>query len=481
MSKNRSGRDFKIFLFYKKEVTLIFSFTAIASMLVIFLQKITPVIPFFFTEQAKAILKFQLNVPDSALGIECFYVDSKCYGYFGITPSLFRLPFVEFFPNQSFTRISLFTALVLGYFFSIKFLELVWKTVPNLQTRADEDSKLETNYFSKILYLSTVTSLTAGSIFIQLTRNDGYWETLAWAGSLSIIGLYFGFRSIYYHSRWNLALSFFAFLLGANARINVGLLSCSFGLLLYFITNSKYKSGSKFLGLKNLGKSLVFILPLLSALSISYVKFKKITSPLNLNPQFLYDPIWVEVMSKNGGAQFSPKYFLTNLFNYLRFDGITFHNGGIQTLRPDFVEISYFWPLIPGSMKVEPVAGLFGLMPILPFIVICLTLFLYRWSILQSDLHFTLLNRWQLVSFVAASATGLIITLNFVAISNRYLGDFIPLTLVVIAFGSALLNLYLKLDLFLIKIVELVLVLLVSYGVIVSWMLILTKLKNGVF
>ena len=480
MSKFKHNEKFQIFLFYKKEVTLIFSLTSIGSMLVLYLQKITPTIPFFFTEQAKALLRFDLSVPSSALGIECFYVNSKCFGYFGITPSLFRLPFVEFFPNQSFTRISLLFALILGFFFSIKFLELIWNLILNLQSEIHKKSDLNLTHFSKVLYLSSVITLTAGSVFIQLTRNDGYWEALAWAGTLTIIGLYFGFRSFYFHSKWNLTLSLIAFLLGANARINVGIISFFFGMLLFLMTISKRTDRLDFHTGKNLVRTLLYALPLFSALGISYLKFKKFGSPLNFNPQFLYEPHWVEVMSKNDGAQFSPKYFLTNVFNYLRFDGLTFHNGGVETLRPELVPFTYFWPLSTGSMKVEPVAGLFGLMPILPFFILCICIIVLQWRDLQKVTFLFNLKRWHVISFLSVCASGLFITLNFVAISNRYLGDFIPLTLMVVVFGSALLNVYIKSDFILTKVVGSILFLLASYGAFISWFLVLSKLNRGI-
>jgi hypothetical protein len=48
---------------------------------------------YFFTAQADALLRGRFWVdPKSTVGNECWYVAGKCYGYFGLTPSILRFP-----------------------------------------------------------------------------------------------------------------------------------------------------------------------------------------------------------------------------------------------------------------------------------------------------------------------------------------------------------------------------------------------------
>src|SRR5262245_39866543 len=46
----------------------------------------------FFMAQADAMVHGHLDVAPEEIWSECFYKDGHCYGYFGITPSLLRLP-----------------------------------------------------------------------------------------------------------------------------------------------------------------------------------------------------------------------------------------------------------------------------------------------------------------------------------------------------------------------------------------------------
>src|SRR4051812_27276084 len=49
----------------------------------------------YFTAQAESLLVHgRLDVDPCLLWSECFERDSLCYGYFGLTPSLLRIPFL---------------------------------------------------------------------------------------------------------------------------------------------------------------------------------------------------------------------------------------------------------------------------------------------------------------------------------------------------------------------------------------------------
>ena len=48
----------------------------------------------FFKSQAESMLHGRIDVQPSDILGECFLRDSRCYGYFGITPSVVRIPVI---------------------------------------------------------------------------------------------------------------------------------------------------------------------------------------------------------------------------------------------------------------------------------------------------------------------------------------------------------------------------------------------------
>src|SRR4029450_5724546 len=48
----------------------------------------------FFKSQAQSMLRGRLDVPPADIIGECFERDSRCYGYFGVTPSVVRIPVI---------------------------------------------------------------------------------------------------------------------------------------------------------------------------------------------------------------------------------------------------------------------------------------------------------------------------------------------------------------------------------------------------
>ena len=51
----------------------------------------------FFVEQANSMLNGNFWVPRSEIRLECFLIDNKCVGYFGVFPSVIRMPLILIF------------------------------------------------------------------------------------------------------------------------------------------------------------------------------------------------------------------------------------------------------------------------------------------------------------------------------------------------------------------------------------------------
>ena len=78
----------------------------------------------FFMAQANSILHARLDVPDHYLQGECFRRDTRCYGYFGLTPSVVRLPVMGGLRwlRSALTPVYMTAAILLAYWAALRLL-----------------------------------------------------------------------------------------------------------------------------------------------------------------------------------------------------------------------------------------------------------------------------------------------------------------------------------------------------------------------
>ena len=81
----------------------------------------------YYDAQARAILHGRLDVPLEAVGFEAFVRDGKSYGYFGIVPSLVRIPLMLVFPEMDgrWSRLAILIACTLNLIFVYRLLMLI--------------------------------------------------------------------------------------------------------------------------------------------------------------------------------------------------------------------------------------------------------------------------------------------------------------------------------------------------------------------
>src|SRR5262249_39314575 len=136
----------------------------------------------FFAAQADARLRGRLDVdPEQILG-ECFISDGRCYGYFGVTPSLLRLPLYvrgRWF-RSGMTPIYLGLALLLAYWAALQLLQrsLIQFADPALPRG------LLLGYF-----VATALALGPGSTLLFLARPAVYEEAAAWSVTFLMLAL----------------------------------------------------------------------------------------------------------------------------------------------------------------------------------------------------------------------------------------------------------------------------------------------------
>jgi hypothetical protein len=133
----------------------------------------------YYDALAQSIRHGRLDVPPEAIGAEAFIRDGHYYGYFGMTPALFRLPFNSLIPSMwgRWSRLSILLAclasLVITYRIVLQFL-----TQPRGYNLARSD---------RLLIGVFLTSAGVGSTLVFLTsRAIVYHEAAAWGSTLAL-------------------------------------------------------------------------------------------------------------------------------------------------------------------------------------------------------------------------------------------------------------------------------------------------------
>jgi len=387
----------------------------------------------FYSAQAYSMLSGDFNVSSSSLPGECYVSNNKCFGYFGITPSLLRIPLLILFPNKNFTSVALIVAISIGIFLSF----LVADQIINI---LKDNSRVIRENCGKRIQIMIYYLIGPGSLFLQLTRPSGQWEAIAWSATFCLAGisLILGWsikrRKIY------LIFSILFFTLGANSRITIAVFALTFILSLSLIS---HKSFSQFDRIEKSALTVMGILPIVTSLFILWLKFGTVFPNLTLHEQVPEAAHWAKILEVNGGKTVGLGFIPTNLLTYFRPDSMVFQKSWeLVSLRPNFFPVQSIPPIRAGGMYNEPTVSMTNIVPIAYMMVFYF--FRQICSIFRSPLkaikHVSSLSRelqilWCL-SF--ASLTQLLITFTFVTSSNRYLGDFIPLVVVIGTIASVL-------------------------------------------
>jgi hypothetical protein len=423
----------------------------------------------FFSAQARSMMMghFYVNETGDMPG-ECYIYENKCFGYFGITPSLLRMPFLFFRRELNFTSTSLIVAITLGIIASFLLLDKVASLLNFWNNNSNRSSKLQ--------YALALVAVGPGSLFLQLTRPAGQWESIAWGSTFSTLGIFSIVSWFLSRKNLHLVISFIFFTLAANARITNGLIALAVALTCLVPVSREGTSRSK----RTIGcLSLVGVLPTLSALIVLYLKFDTFFPKLTLHVQVPEGQNWAQILDINGGKTVGIAFVLTNLVTYFRPDSLVLTNfTDLVTLRPTYFPVLHIPPLNKGGMWNEPTASVTNIMPV--FVLMALYLFKSRFKSVMKRKKSNL-NTISPIDFVTRVAlacfAGLIVTLTFVTSSNRYLGDFLPGASLVTIVG--LLLIFEKKNKEKISTLYWSTVILIFLGTITNLLTALTRARNG--
>ncbi len=368
----------------------------------------------FYTEQARAMVNFSLNVKPESLPNECWIYKEKCFGYFGIFPSLIRIPFLILPWMVSSPVLFLAIAIGIGILYTIKVADLI------LDSRSKSNANEHTSIDSRVLF-GILIAIGPGTLFLQLLQPRVFWETIAWSSALTISGMY-------YFAKWFLGgvkahkfIAVLLFVFASNTRPTGGVIAFCIGaiLLLYEILS---REGRVVTALRNF---VLLSLPLISSVIVFYVKFRQFVPDMRLQEIIPENNYWRVILENNGNSTTGLKFVLSNLVGYLGLMAYKIQpEFPFLTFRENW-DFDYQFPLrLNPSMHVETHNSLTLISPLgILGIIMILGRLLPLFNTTKSKLR----EKDPIFSILGLSALmGVIPTLILSAISNRYLGDFIP-------------------------------------------------------
>lgn len=141
--------------------------------------------PWFFRSQAEALIAGRFWVPNDSLGDECYVVDGRCFGYYGLTPSILRLPMLAITSGDSSPLMA-----GLGYLLNVAaalaILAQVWRKAHQLGLARE-------GWQGWSLYGTLCLLLGPGSITILVTYPDVGNEAILWGSGFILAQLAFVF------------------------------------------------------------------------------------------------------------------------------------------------------------------------------------------------------------------------------------------------------------------------------------------------
>lgn len=374
----------------------------------------------FYDHQALSLLHGRLDVPESSLSGEAFFHGGKCYGYFGPTPALFRLPLILL--GVGFGLVS--RALMVLYFIGagIAVYQLLC-----LSVRLRRGEQAWPSKFATVTLLCT--ALLGSTLFFLASRAYIYHEAILCGAALALWSVYCSLR---YLQKPTVAWGVTALIggtLAVHARPPVGLYALVVvGVVAAFHVIRAWlpmKSGAPDAGHSPTRRRWIpllmgvsSILGVLSFNGLSYLKFGTIEGcPLRYNVQ--YSP---ERLARIDGKQFH----LTNV----RFGLGTYVLTPTLAVRKQF---PYFFHDGADPAKyprakldlVEPMAGLPWAMPGLTLLAL-IGLATASRSLLP-----------QIGAIWIAAIPSSVAMFAAIAVSHRYTGDFVPFLIAAASIGMA--------------------------------------------
>jgi hypothetical protein len=388
----------------------------------------------FYKAQADSmVLRGRLDVASEELQSECLRRGARCYGYFGLTPSLVRIPFlpVLHYFDSAFTPFFLGIAVLLAYAAALRLLERT------LLTSGAAAGPRATLFYAIVGALA----LGPGSSLMFVTRPAVYEEAIAWAIACFLIALNWIWAWQAREVRSLLPAVLLA-VAAANARPTLAVASAVLGLTVLALAG--FKAGTRVYATA----FCLCALPGLTAATVFYLKVRTPVPSHHRSEQMVKAPHWRIILNKNGDRTAGLMFLPTELYAYFRPDMLVRTRQWPFFDFPDYRNVTLWLPPLPeGGAYVERYASLTATMPLSWIVNVLVAIWLAGrgWHVSAGGREGVAVVRppphardqWILaVGSLASAASVVLFTVTTVAITNRYLADFYAFSAIGFALGA---------------------------------------------
>ncbi len=377
-----------------------------------------PVQPdFFYDYQARAMFHGHLYLPPGSLGIEAFLHDGRQFTYFGIFPSLLRMP-VLLVTNRLDGRLTAPSLLLAWVVTCVSSSLLIWRLRLLIRGQAVLGRAEAASYG---IFMATVGG---GSVLIYLAATPYvYNEDFAWSVALTVASV-FALLGVLERPSWGRVTAAGVLILFTNLDRTPTGWGCVIGagLVAGWFALGRGGADNRRWTVPMVG---VAVVPFAVGCAVTNAKFG---IPIGLP---MADQVWAQFnahrryfLAANGGKAFSFAFLPSTIVAYLQPFGI--HVSGVFPFitTPTAPAAAYGGAVLD---ETYPTASIPPTMPLL-FLLTC-------WGVVSAFLPRPpgrmVLTRLVLV----AAAAGIAGVLLWGYIANRYMADFMPFLILAGAIG----------------------------------------------
>jgi hypothetical protein len=381
----------------------------------------------FYDLQARAMFQGRLNIPNGYMGIEAFLHNGRQYTYFGVFPSILRMPILMLthrFDGKLTAPSMLLAWVATGVFSSLLF----WRLRIIIRGRAIM-GRAEAVAFGVL-----TATIMGGSVMLYLAATPFiYSEDFAWSVPLTV-GALFALLGVLEQPSWGRVLASGLVILAVSLNRTPAGYGCTIGALLIgaWFAFGTDKSTRRRWALPLLA---VAIVPFLANSAVTYAKFG---IPVGLP---MADQVWAHVnahrrnfLAANGGKAFSPQFLPSTLLAY--FQPFDLH---VASIFPFVTPPTAPARVVGGAVldQTYPTASMPATMPLL-FLLSC-------WGTITAfrPKGFGQIGLTRIILVTAAAGSAGVLLWGY--ISERYLADFMPF--LIVAGGIGLIDIWRRLDL----------------------------------
>ncbi len=363
----------------------------------------------FYDLQGRALLSGHLWVPNGSLGIEAFVHDGRQYTYFGLFPSILRLPVLALTHTYD-GRLTAPSMLLAWVVTLVAAPLLLWRV--RVVIRGDA----AIGWTEAVADGVALAAVCGGSVLMYLAASPKVSdEDLAWSVALTLACLFLLLGVLERPSWGRITASGVLVLCAALDRAPTGYACCLAALLVagWFALPGNRRTTGRWI----VPTALAGVIPLGAVL---FVNWAKLGTPFGLSEA---DQVWTHInahrrvyLAASGGSGFGLKFLPSTLLAYLdpagvhvqsAFPWITLPTSPARAVGGAILDDSYPTASIPASMPLYFLLGVWGLV----------TAFRPR------PVGRVAVTRVLMVAMVAATSGVLL----FGYIADRYLADILPL------------------------------------------------------